>query len=97
VGDIKFTKITQLVSVTQLNLLSKRDTLRLYSLWSKKLKIQEKLSLMYNLLDNIMDVPSYEFNDFCRELLPYLKAEIPFEDMLGDFQLLKRVSRKFYG
>lgn len=44
-----------------------------------------------------MDVPSYEFGDFCHQLLPFLtQQDLTFDDLVSDYQLIKRISDKFY-
>lgn len=85
VEDVKATTINQLASITQLNLLSKKDTLNLMIQFSSRLTVQQELTLLYDIMENVMDVPSYEFSEFCNILFPYLKSEIPYEALLADF------------
>lgn len=63
--------------------------------WVGSTTAEIKLNLIYELLDDIMDVPRYEFTQFCERLLPYYK-EIPSEAVLNDFQLMKRISNNFF-
>ena len=83
----------QLVGLVKMKVLSKSVTVRLLGLHCQTDRL--KLDLLYELLENIADVPRYEFNDFCEVLLEFL---VPIERklFLEDHQLFKRINHKLY-
>lgn len=52
--------------------------------------------MLYDILTDIIDVPTYEFVSFSKELYSFLKDKVDYHTLLCDFQLIKRLSLKFY-
>lgn len=75
-----------------MKILSKSVTVRLLGMQNND---RLKLDLFYELLENIADVPRYEFNDFCEVLLEFL-VPIDRKLFLEDHQLFKRINHKLY-
>ena len=83
------------MSLVKLNIFNKQDSLALLDLWVEKTSSNQRLSLLYDLLEDIMDVPRYEFTDFCNSLVHFF-SKIDRDVALEDFQLLKRISNNFF-
>ena len=56
---------------------------------------QERLDLLYDLLEDMHEVPKYEYGDFSNGFHPFL-TQRDRQLILDDFQLIKRMSSKYY-
>lgn len=96
--SINLKNMQQLTSVVRLRLLSKNDSLILFKKWLKdnpSISAPLLLSLLYDLLEDFNEIPTYEFSDFSKNLLPFLQSYTN-ETLLNDFQLIKRLNVKLF-
>lgn len=79
----------------KLKIFSKRDILSLLTLKKPQNTSQTFFSLLFDCLDDINDVPYYEFADFCISFKPFLES-FEQDSLIEDFQLMKRMNNRLF-